>query len=237
MNNPFKKSYPSFFYTVLFFSLLSIFFNYLAFLFHISPSKLFEAVLNLIFLPRFNMCEIGLFHNINILGLYNLFLVLTVFICITLTRRKTPQDKTVVIRTVLILGISLFAIIQQFSRNNYFQEAKLIFAHKTIREKYTFLYGPAYTFVEQCRANLKGRHQGKLISDQDLTQDYYSSLQRFLAYQLYPTISVRFNNNTPDDSLILFFKNNPFQSIPESYKPLIATTMGELILTVKKKHE
>ncbi len=223
---------------ILFFSFLFIFSNYLTFSLQIPPSKLLKTILYSTFRPHFNFCQMGYIDNINIMGLYSFFLLLTIVILIFIARIKNQKNATtIVIRTIVVLGISLFAAVQQFSRNDYFQKEKLTFGHKTISEKYTLLSGPVYTFAEQCRLNLRGKHQGTLITDQNLAKDPYSTLYRFLSYHLYPKISIRFKNNAPEDTLILFFKNNPLQSIPESYKPLVINAAGKYVLAIEKKYE
>lgn len=243
MHNPPEQTHtahlnPYFIYAVPFFAFVFILFSYLAFSLQIPPSKLLETILYSTFRPHFNICQTGYIDKINILGLYNFFLVLIIAILIFVARAKNQKNATpLIIRTTVILGISLFAVIQQFGRNDYFQKEKFAFGRKTISEKYTLLYGSVYTFAEQCQLNLIGKHQAKLISDQDLTKDPYSTLYRFLSYHLYPTASVRFKNDAPEDALLLFFKNDPLQSIPESYQPLITGTTGEYILAVEKKYE
>ena len=243
MNNPPKQTppsslYPCFIYAVMFVVFLFLFFSYFAFSHHMALSKLLEFIFYSIYIPHFNSCDIGTINNINILVLYNFFLLLTIVILIFVARIKNQKNAApIIIRTIVILGISLFAVIQQLSRNDYFQKEKLTFSRKTVSEKYTLLADSAYTFAEQCRLNLRGKHQGSLITDQDLGKDPYSTLHRFLSYHLYPMISLRFNNNTPKDTVILFFKNNPLHSIPESYQPLVIDPAGEYVLAIEKKHE
>ncbi len=243
MNNPHKQTptahlYPYFIYAVVFVVFLFLFFGYFAFSHHMALSKLLEFIFYSIYIPHFNSCDTGTINNINMLGLYNLFLLLTIVILIFIARIRNQKNTVpIIIRAIVILGISLFAVIQQFSRNDYFQEEKLTFGRKTISEKYTLLADSAYAFAEKCRLNLRGKHQGTLITDQDLAKDPYSTLYRLLSYHLYPTISTRFRNNTPEDTLILFFKNDPLHSIPESYQPLVIDAAGKYVLAIEKKYE
>ena len=97
-------------------------------------------------------------------------------------------------------------------------------------EKKLMLFGPLYRFSLSSQKALSGKHQGILITDLDLNKDSNMTNQRILSYFLYPNISLRFNNQAPMDSLILFSKKNPLRHIPENYKILISSEDSKYIL-------
>ncbi len=223
---------------MLFLSFLCFALIYLARTYSISPSQLVEIILFSTYQPHFNICQASTIGNVNILGIYSFVLMLMMFIFMALERiKRRAHSISLIIRTITILGLSVLAIVQQLSRNAYFEKEKSVLIKKSISEKYTLLTGPAYNFAEQCRSSLPGKHQGSIISDQDLSHDPYSYLYRFLSYHLYPTISIRFQNNTPNDTLILFFKDNPLDSIPATHQPFVVESSGKYVLAIEKNHE
>ena len=108
------------------------------------------------------------------------------------------------------------------------------FGGKTIDEKQFALFGQEYDFSKICRKIFPGVHQGKLVTDLDLSESLHMSSHRILSYHLYPNISLRFDNRSPKDCLILFYKQDPQTHIPENYNVLFTSEDNNYTLALRE---
>ena len=191
--------------------------------------------------PHHNYFIVDIIGDDDIMKLYYQFMFFTIFMALLIYpllnkigRFKQALDAKKVITTISIIFLLIFAIFQQYNRFMVISFKKLYWSEKDTHEKLLYLFGEDYDFPTFCRRQISGRHQGKLISDLDFTSEEMF-IKRMLAYYLYPSISIRYNNNTPEDILIIYHKENPYQHIPKGYSILAQSQNGLHILAMKNK--
>jgi hypothetical protein len=140
-----------------------------------------------------------------------------------------------IIPLTLMGGLLIFSIAQQFHRHDFFTYEKNTFGGKTVNEKYMIQFGGLYQFPQMVQEVLKYRHQGEFITDYDLSQSPYMFHHRLISYFFYPKVSLRYDNQTPIDTLFLFSKENPLEHIPENYSILLASDDKSFIFAIKKQ--
>ena len=108
------------------------------------------------------------------------------------------------------------------------------YAAKPIDEKYYGILKTVHDYAVFCRRNLPGKHSAQFISDLDVSKDPGMSTHRAVAYYLYP-IDIRNIRQEPKDSLVVFKKNNPVQSVPDDFR--VIGMFGETNLLAVKQEE
>ncbi|MCK5083322.1 MAG: hypothetical protein KAR31_10485 [Candidatus Omnitrophica bacterium] len=139
------------------------------------------------------------------------------------------------VTTIGILGLLLFAGVQQIHRFDSFKRERKLLGGKTIDEKNRALLGEKHHFSRAIQDVLEGHHQGTLVTDFDLRKSPYTFYHRALSYHLYPKISLRLDNGSPNDTIVLFYKKDPLQHVPENYKVLLLSEDHNYVLAIKKQ--
>jgi hypothetical protein len=232
---------PKVFYihiVIIFVLTLTIFLVWDARILQLSPWELAIQFKNSLYLPHHNTFPVQDIQGVHALKLYYKFLLTTIVLAIIFYRlplNRTRRVSVVKIASAIgLLGVLFFAVIQQVHRINHFSYENNQIGGKTMEDKKLTLFGSKYHFSRICQELLPGHHQAELITDLDFSKSPYMFFKRLLSYQLYPNISIRFNNRSPKDCLILFYKQNPFHHIPDNYEVLFASDDNNYILALQK---
>lgn len=208
---------------------------------NISFSELILQLKNNLFLPNENNCFVGKISSQSVLSLFYRFLLLTIVILTVghaiIIRCQKPKYHFLLsqaIPLIFMMTILLFSGIQQYARYDYLQNEKIKFGKKSLDEKYSILFESLYKFAHMNQKLLENYHQGQLISDLDFRKDPATFFHRILSYHFYPKVSLRLDNKTPNDIVILFHKKNPLVHIPKGYKIFSATQNRDYILAIKE---
>ncbi len=208
---------------------------------HVSLPDLFEQIKTQSYFPHYNGFYAGKMADSNMMQLYYhfllTFLVLTLFvhgICSISNKWLVPTSPLYIVRVIGLTGLLLMAGIQQLQREKAWDKETSFFEGKTIEQKNLLIFGQLYAFSKTCQQLLPGRHQAELITDFKIAKDPFMTAQRILAYHLYPNLSIRFNNKTPKDCLILFYKTNPLSMVPDDYTVLTATKDENYVLAIQR---
>ncbi len=209
---------------------------------NLSPPELISNFRNSLYIPNMNQCLVGEIDGKNILALYYGLILLSViivsvsfllFIYAPNSEQSISFGQTITL--TCILALLTFAGIQQINRFDYFKRENKRIAGKTLHEKNSALFGARYHFAQASQNALSGRHQGILITDLDFSKSPYMFHHRQLSYFLYPSVSLRLDNQSPKDILVLYYKKRPLEHIPENYKILLSSEDKNYILAIKKR--
>ena len=209
---------------------------------NLSPPELILKFKNSLYFPNMNQFIIEEINGKNVLKLFYGFIFLgtlimsagfMLFIYAPDTEQAISYPQAVTL--ISIIALLLFSGVQQIHRFDYFSHEKKSLAGKTVHEKNLVLFGAKYEFAYACQKALPNNHQGTLITDFDLKKSPYMFYHRLLSYHLYPKVSLRLKNDSPEDILFLFYKENPSEYIPENYKILLSTEDQNYILAIKKQ--
>ena len=85
-------------------------------------------------------------------------------------------------------------------------------------EVYTKTLGGVYLLPKHTKSLLPGYHRAKLITDLDMTKDPGALYQRELSYFLYPIDIRNIYSKKPFDTVLIFFKENVENHIPDGYQ-------------------
>ncbi len=203
------------------------------------PTHVFlNRILTKLYIPTQNICISTKIGKLNIQMFWFFFLI---FLLLTsLLPYKILKDKgenvsfPKIINNICIAYVLIIALLQQISRDNFLRKQLHYLKGKTTREKYISISPPFYRYVEEVKKLIKGRHTGTLLSDKKQDEGPYMFFHRALSYYLYPTISFRYKNNSIEDSIILFYKKNPFNYIPKGYKLIFVSPDYNFIVAIKK---
>ena len=186
------------------------------------PAKDLLLLHTKLFYPHPNKFHMGAIGKINTQILFLLLLLYTLPLCIIIHYPDTSkyQKTSILSRKITIAWISCFliiAIIQQMSRAEY--AAKNLYFLKKIHngEKYLLFLGKPLAPTIYLKKRLKDCHRCKVLTDLKKDRDPYLFYFNALSYYLYPQLSLKYPNNAPNDCILLFYKNNPSQSIPANF--------------------
>jgi len=229
--------------TAIIFGLSLLFFiAWISQLFNLSLSEFIFQFKGRLFYPNMNLFIVGEIEGKNILIIFYWFLffvMLLTWIYFMLFVHSPNNRKNIsflqIVPLIAIAGLLIFSTAQQFHRYDFFKHEREIFGGKTVEEKNLAQFGSLYHFPRIIQETLKTRHQGKFITDYDLSKSPYMFHHRVLSYFFYPKVSLRLNNKTSMDTLFLYSKKNPLEHIPENYQILIATDDKSFVLAVKKQ--
>jgi hypothetical protein len=229
---------------IIFVACLVIFLIWQSRIFEMPSNKLIALIKNSLYLPHYNTFNIGQILNINVLAFFYAFLLLTIFIVVTyftfFTDQKAGRPNPLlsqVVATTGIIGLLLFTGVQQIRRIDYFAYEINKFGGKSTDEKILGLFGAKYQFSKICQKVLKGPHQGEWITDFDLSKSPYMFDHRLMSYYLYPKLSMRFDNKSPVDCLVLYSDKNALDQVPEHYKALVTVESAKYILAIREKEK
>lgn len=229
---------------VIFGICLIIFLIWKSRLFEISLFKLITLFKNNLYLPHYNIFGIRKIININVLALFYEFLLLTMLIGTTyftfFTNQKTSRKNlslSQIVTTIGIIGLLLLTGVQQIGRSEYFIREKNKLSGKSTDEKIASLFGWKYQFPKVCQTMLNEPHQGEIIIDSDLSLNHRIFYKRLMSYYLYPKLSMRFDNQSPADCLVLYSNKNALDKVPENYKIIVTAQNAKYILAIRKKEE
>jgi len=180
--------------------------------------------------------------NINVFMYFYEFLLLTLCIAIInfafftdLKTKKHNPTFTQIITTIGIIGLLFLTGIQQIYRFEHFISEKNKLSGKSTDEKIASLYGWKYQFPKICQKFLNEPHQGNLIIDSDLSFNRRSYYRKLMSYYLYPKLSIRFDNQSPADCLILHSNQNILDQVPKNYKVILTAVKNKYILAIREK--
>ena len=190
---------------------------------NLSWTQFIPSLVNTLYVPHFNIFLIPGFNHTNFLLIIYLSFFLTTIVLFLIAKLDWLKSLTfgTTIRRLGFIVLILFLFLQQGARFNYIQSEYKYFHHKNPEERKEMIFGPTYRFIEQCRIKVKGRHQAKLITTQDLNIDPLITWHRITAYYLYPEISIRFDNKTPQDLAVLFFDQDAMPLFLKEYEPIV----------------
>jgi len=243
--SPQKISPNNIFETLVIFSICLV--SFLIWLSHLYEMSLLELIVLFkkgLYLPHHNAFRVGEIADTNVLALVYIFLLITILVTVIYftfftdekTKRKNPPHAQI-ITTIGIIGLLLFTGIQQVRRIDYFIYEKSKLSGKSTDEKIFSLFGSKYQFPKICQKILNKPHQCKLITDLDLSRDPYMFSQRLLSYYLYPKLSMRFDNKSPVDCLVLYSNKNVLNEVPENYRVLVTAENANYILAIRNKEK
>ena len=223
---------------------LVIFLNFQSQLLEITVYKFIALFMKDLYLPHYNIFYVGNIVNINVLTFFYTFLFLTILITIIIFKFFTDQKNnrrnlslSQIITTTGIIGLLFLASVQQTQRVEYFINEKNKISGMSTDEKIANLFGWKYQFPNFCQKILDEPHQGRFITDFDISIDPYMFHQRIMAYYLYPKLSMKFDNKSPADCLILYSNKNLLDKVPENYEVLASMANARYILAIKKKEK
>lgn len=209
---------------------------------NLSPPELISNFRNSLYVPDKNQFLIGEIDGKNILALYYGLILLSViivsgiflrFIYAPHSEQSISFDQTITL--TCIIALLTFAGVQQIHRFDYLKHESKFVAGKTLHEKNSALAGARYQYAQASVNTLSGHHQGTLVTDLDFSKSPYMFYHRQLSYYLYPHVSLRLDNQSPKDILVLYYKESPLEHIPENYKILLSSEDNNYILAIKEK--
>ena len=180
--------------------------------------------------PNHNIFGLGRIHHVSVYIFFYLLVIaaILVMLLINLVISKKFSSSFVGLMAFVVFGVVL--VFQTINQGFYISYEMKRFAGKTTSEKKSKLFGYSYYFAVFCRQHLKGRYQGKLITDFDVMQTLEPYI---LAYHLYPVVDLLLVKDHPKNCLIFFNKRNAGQYVPENYKILAVFDENSLV-AVKK---
>lgn len=221
---------------------LIVFLFWISQIFDLSPPELISQFKNSLYAPNMNQFVIGEIGGKNVLKLFYGFLLLAMFIAavsFTLFIHSSQKSQNVSLPDAItitgIVGLLLFSGVQQVHRFDSFKREQNMLGGKTVDKKNQVLFGGKYQFSRATQDALSGYHQGTLVTDFNLRKSPYMFYHRALSYHFYPKISLRFDNGSPKDTILLFYKKDPLQHIPENYKILLMSENRNYVLAIKKQ--
>lgn len=189
--------------------------------------------------PHYNIFEIHQIGSINPLLLLYFLLILTALVLVIIYRISLPDQYQYSIPKIIfltyLLGILTIAAVNLNMRFNYFKYDMKLYQGKSLDEKNFLLNHEPYLLVEKTLKTLSGRHQGKFITEENILDDPHMTTHRILSYYLYPTISLRLDNKTPEDVFIYYKYKSPQVNITDDQEIISLTEDSDFILTIKKK--
>ena len=185
------------------------------------------------------------YHNLYLISpeltkyFYILFLIMLILAgCIysfekILFKKKNFTQFQRILTCIGLINVVFLAGLQQIDRQASLRHEMETYGGKSLEERYEYIFLKIYHNAMETKKHLHHRHQGQLITDWDISQDPGMYMQRALAYHLYPKVSLRFDNGTPQDCIIIFSKKDPLKYIPDDYK-IIYTNKKQLLRCHKK---
>lgn len=199
---------------------------------HQSPlgiQGLIAQFLNGFYIPHHNFCPVGKIAGWNImLCVYTLIflsaatlviLKIPVYCRNKIISWKSRDDFQLAptIKHLMSLFLVLVIAFQTMNQAIYFIALHQKYHGKTIEKKRQPLLKEISRCAQYYQEKLPGRHNAQFLSDLDISKDPGMFIHRALAYYLYP-IDIRGIREGPKDSLIIFYKKEAGQHIPEGYK-------------------
>ncbi|HLF17340.1 MAG TPA: hypothetical protein VI749_00395 [Candidatus Omnitrophota bacterium] len=136
-----------------------------------------------------------------------------------------------------LIALVLIAGLQQFGRMRHFINEATLYVGKTEERKDSMIFGKAFSFIQSSKMDLNKPLQGILLTDIDkqYKEDVNLFLMAFLKYHYYPQITFPLDGMGKKnfDCVLLYYKNNPLESIPEGFHIHRATNDMKYILAVK----
>jgi len=229
---------------VIFGACLFIFIKWQFYPYEITLYKIIVLFKNGLYLPNHNAFGSGKIIGINIFVFYYIFLLITILVATTYFRFFTDQKSARqqpplahIVTTVGIIGLLFLISVQQIRRTEHFISEKIKVSGKSTDDKIVSLFGWKYQFPKVCQKMLGKHYQGKFIFDFDISKDPYMFYHRILSYYLYPKLSMRFDNNSPNDCIILYLNKNGLDKVPENYKVIFTAKNSQYILAIREKEE
>jgi hypothetical protein len=138
-----------------------------------------------------------------------------------------------ILKQVAFTAFCILLIFQTSGQMGRFVSEYKSVAAKPIKERYPPLLKDPYAYALFCQEHLSGKHSADFISDMDVSRDPGMYVHRALVYFLYP-IDIRNIRRKPADSLIIFEKNNPIQSVPDGFK-IVGFFNGRNVFAIKQE--
>ena len=200
------------------------------FLFQIYKN-LYDPHHNIIRLP--NIAGITFYHYV-----YFAFLLAFVFLYPVrkVLENKAFKKKQAVSSMLVSLVFTAYIFVTMAQTISFFRFTKKelrIFSWKSTDEKYAKALKHIYLLPKYTKAHLPGLHRAKFISDLDIKKNPEALVHRMLAYFLYPVDIRGIHGDEPFDTVLIFFKKNAVNYIPEGYQ-LHHTFNDENIIAIRK---
>ncbi len=219
---------------------LTIFLFLQGYIFHFSIATFILKFKQSLYYPHYNQIPFGTVNDVNIQYVFMCFVFSTILISGIILKvfshfkpRKFNISFAPIMASIGIISLVFLAGVQQIRRTEHLTYKKKMFDDKTDAEKNKMIFGSKYEFARISQKFFLRSHQGKLLTDLDVGKSPSMFYHRVLSYYLYPKVSVRIKNNYPEDVLILFFKKNALESIPDNYQILFKSENNNYILAAK----
>ncbi|MBP9854108.1 MAG: hypothetical protein KBD53_04490 [Candidatus Omnitrophica bacterium] len=190
-----------------------------------------------LYMPNYNIFYVKEWGLINSLSIFHSSLILTMFILFLYHKVRHPETLIRSLPKVVILtylfGILTLGIFDCMMKMKYSYHYLKNFSTASTDQKTLLLFDKLYTFPRDARNKISGRHQGTMITDEDMSNEANITKQRILSYFLYPSVSVRFNNGTPNDVFLYYKKSSSIQDPSNDLKIISASDNLDLILAIK----
>ena len=115
----------------------------------------------------------------------------------------------------------------------YFKKELKLFSEETTEGKYSSVLKDIYLLPKHTKSYLPGYHRTKLITGLNIKKDPGAIIYRIFAYLLYPIDIRNIHSNEPFDSVLVYFKENAIDDIPEGYT-LYHIFSDESIIAIKE---
>lgn len=221
---------------------LFFFLAWISQIFDLSLPELVVEFKNMLFYPNMNLFVVGEISGKNVLKLFYYFAIFGIFflgIYFMLFVYNANQPQKISFLQILSLTgfllVFLFSGTQQIHRFEHFNNEQKSLRGKDTDGKNTVIFGGLYQFPHLSQNALNKRYRGEFITDYNLSQSPYMFHHRALSYHFYPKVSLRFDNQTPDDVLFLYHKQNPLEHIPDNYKIVMESNDRNFILAIKDR--
>ena len=185
-----------------------------------------------------SVCSFTTFYINGIhINIFSYLGILIAIVLIGLVRRRSgaPLKMGLLKRDIFRVILAFYFLMigfQTIGQGIYFKDMRKRYKGKTYHEKKVETFGKIYIYSLNSRRLLPGRHQGKLITDMDISRDPGMINHRSLAYLLYP-IDIRRVRGDGEDCLVVFNKKDAMASVSEEYE--IIQTFGPYDLLARKK--
>lgn len=203
-------------------------------------STAINVVLVKLYRPHFNIFEVHLIGSIHPLKILYIILSLTVATLVLSYRILLPNHFIKKIPKIIfltyLLGILTIGAGNFIMRIKHFMHDFKLYHGKSLDQRNLLLNKDPFFFVEKAQEVLTGRHQGKIITNEIINEEPHITTHRILSYYLYPIISLRLDNKSPNDILIYYKNKSSLDSVPDDQEILTITNTNDydFILTINK---
>ncbi len=217
-----------FIWAVLFFATLLGYYG-------VSPAAFLARLTEILYISSHNICAVG---NLGPFHAYVYFYLLlgAGFITIGFLRIKLKWEHIPLCRFLFTAALAVYFLLISFQSLNQLKVFAVewqAFAGKTLAQKNQAILGKTYKFAQLCRQAWPGYHRAELITDLDMSRDPGMYMHRALSYHLYPLDIRGLHGPGSPDALIIFFKKNAGDYVPEDFEA-VGTLDSENIFAVRK---